>query len=225
MPVAYLCDFDGTVSPEDIGAAFVRRFSRVSERDRAVLLERWRSGAVGHRELTAAECAGLVATEAEARAFASEFRLDPHFAPFVREARGRGDAVMVVSEGFDFYIVDQLVRVGLGDLPWAANRARFDGGTVTAEFPWVEDGCGRCGNCKAQHVRRYQALGFHAVLVGDGFSDRCGAAAADTVLARGGLLEWCRAEGVRARSFGSFSEVADFARQRAAAARPRRERA
>ena len=27
MPFAYLCDFDGTVSPRDIGAAFADRFS------------------------------------------------------------------------------------------------------------------------------------------------------------------------------------------------------
>jgi HAD superfamily phosphoserine phosphatase-like hydrolase len=225
MPVAYLCDFDGTVSPEDIGAAFVRRFSRAGEAERRALLERWQSGAVGHRELTRLECEGLEARENEARAFALRFRLDPHFAPFVREARGRGDAVMVVSEGFDFYIRDQLERVGLGDLPWASNRAWFEDGGVRPEFPWSEEGCGRCGNCKAQHVRRYQALGFHAVLVGDGISDRCGARAADTVLARGGLLAWCRAEGLSSRAFDTFSDVADFARQRAASELPRRERA
>lgn len=222
MPVAYLCDFDGTVSPEDIGAAFVRRFSSASADDLRALLGRWRSGAVGHRELTEAECADVRAAEHEARAFALRFRLDPHFAPFVREARGRGDAVMVVSEGFDFYIRDQLDRAGLGDLPWASNRVRFEDGAVVPEFPWSANGCGRCGNCKAQHVRRYRALGFHAVLVGDGLSDRCGAREADAVLARGGLLDWCRAEGVPATAFDSFSDVADFARQRAAAALPRR---
>lgn len=223
MPVAYLCDFDGTVSPEDIGAAFVRRFSGAPEAPRRALLARWLAGEVGHRELTALECEGLAVGEAEARAFTLGFRIDPHFAPFVREARGRGDAVMVVSEGFDFYIEDQLARAGLADLPWASNRARFEDGGVRPEFPWSEDGCGRCGNCKAQHVRRYRALGFHTVLVGDGLSDRCGARAADAVLARGGLLAWCREEGLAARPFESFRDVADYARQRAAAAVPRRE--
>ena len=27
MRIAWLCDFDGTISPSDIGAAFVQRFS------------------------------------------------------------------------------------------------------------------------------------------------------------------------------------------------------
>jgi HAD superfamily phosphoserine phosphatase-like hydrolase len=214
MPRAFLCDFDGTVSPEDIGAALVRHFSPGREADRDALLARWRSGDMGHRALTEAECALVSARESDALAFVRRFRLDPAFAPFVREALGRGDAVMVVSEGFDFYVRDQLARAGLGQLPWAANHVRFEDARLHPEFPFADGGCGACGNCKAQHVRRYRAQGFHTILVGDGYSDRCGARAADEVLARGGLLAWCRDEGVPAESFGSFADVADWARRR-----------
>ena len=87
----------------------------------------------------------------EALAFTRDFTLDPHFAPFVREALARGDAVTVVSEGFDFYVRDQLERAGLGDLPWAANRAALRRtAAVTPEFPHAGRGCGRCGNCKGR---------------------------------------------------------------------------
>jgi 2-hydroxy-3-keto-5-methylthiopentenyl-1-phosphate phosphatase len=219
MPLAFLCDFDGTVSPEDIGAAFVRRFSPGRDAERAALLDRWRAGGMGHRALTEAECALVRARADEALDFTRDFRLDPAFAPFVRTALARGDAVMIVSEGFDFYVRDQLARAGLDALPWAANRVRFEGSEVRAEFPFAADGCGACGNCKAQHVRRYQARGFRTVLVGDGYSDRCGARAADHVLARGGLLPWCRAEGIAAEPFASFADVADWARRAAAHAR------
>jgi HAD superfamily phosphoserine phosphatase-like hydrolase len=213
MPRAFLCDFDGTVSPEDIGAAFVRRFSPGRDAERAALLARWRAGGMGHRALTEAECALVTAHADEALAFTRGFRLDPTFAPFVREALARGDAVMVVSEGFDFYVEDQLARAGLADLPRAANRIRFDGARLHPEFPFAADGCGACGNCKAQHVRGYHARGFDTVLVGDGYSDRCGARAAGRVLARGGLLAWCAAERVAAEPFESFADVAAWARR------------
>jgi HAD superfamily phosphoserine phosphatase-like hydrolase len=222
MPVAYLCDFDGTIAPDDIGARYVERFGTLGANEREALVERWRRGTIGSRELTLAECEGLSATEEASLEFVRPFRLDPRFAPFVREARGRGDAVMVVSDGFDFYVRDHLDRAGLGDLPWAANRVRFTGASLALEFPFQEGGCGRCGNCKAPHVRRYQALGFHAVMVGNGLSDRCGALAADRVLARGDLLEWCRAERVSAEPFESFADVADFGRRQLAGALPRR---
>jgi HAD superfamily phosphoserine phosphatase-like hydrolase len=221
MPYAYLCDFDGTVSPSDIGAAFVKRFSDGDGSAQRAVLDRWFAGGVGHRELTEAQCAGVRGDEAAALEFTRGFRLDEHFAPFARECLARGDAVMIVSEGFDFYVRDALARAGLGELPFAANRLRFEDGGVRPEFPYFDGGCGRCGNCKAQHVRRYRALGFHTVMVGDGLSDRCGARAADTVLAHRGLLEWCRREALPAIPFETFADVADWARRRPAGS-PRR---
>lgn len=218
MPFAYLCDFDGTISPRDIGAALADRFSPEGAASRLPLLDEWLAGRAGHRELTEAQCALLSLTEDEALAFTRTFRLDPHFAPFVREALGRGDAVMVVSEGLDFYVRDHLARAGFPDLPWAANHAVFEDGRLRVEFPFADPACASCGNCKAQHVRRYRGRGFHTVLVGDGTSDRHGAAAADTVLARGSLLEWCRAEGRAHLPFADFGDVAEFARRRDTAA-------
>src|SRR5437773_1346794 len=127
MPVAWLCDFDGTVSPRDIGAAFVERFSP------------------------------------------------------------RGDAARVPELG-----------------AWLAGRA---GGEVDVSFPFADPACESCGNCKAGHVRRHRALGLRTVLVGDGLSDRHGALAADHVLARGSLRDWCVAEGVPHRVFRDFAEL------------------
>lgn len=214
MAFAYLCDFDGTVSPRDIGAALAERFSPAGAAGRLPMLEEWLAGRVGHRELTEAQCALLRVTEDEALAFTRTFRLDPHFAPFVREALGRGDAVMIVSEGLDFYVRDHLARAGFPDLPWAANRAVFADGGLHAEFPFADPACPSCGNCKAQHVRRYRGRGFHTVLVGDGTSDRHGALAADSVLARGSLRDWCRAEGLAHVAVEHFGDVAEWARRR-----------
>lgn len=214
MPIAYLCDFDGTISPRDIGAAFVEHFSADGAAARVPELQGWLAGTIGHRELTRAQCARVRARAEDALEFTRAFRLDPRFAPFAREALGRGDAVMVVSEGFDFYVRDHLTREGLGELPWAANRLQFlADGVVEPEFPFADPTCAECGNCKAQHVRRYRSRGYHTVLVGDGTSDRHGALAADAVLARGSLLDWCRAEGVPHRAFSDFGDVAEYARR------------
>lgn len=190
----------------------MRKFSPGRDEDRRRLLDRWLSGEMGHRELTIEECRLMTVTHEDALAFARGFALDEAFAGFTREAEAHGDAVMVVSEGLDFYVEDHLERAGLGHLPSRANRARFVERTIIPEFPHLDDSCGACGNCKAQHVRAWRERGYHVVLVGDGYSDRCGAKAADTVLARGGLLEWCRAEGLDARAFEDFRDVTRLAR-------------
>jgi 2,3-diketo-5-methylthio-1-phosphopentane phosphatase len=211
MSRAFLCDFDGTVSPSDIGAAFARTFSPGGAAESPVFLERWMRGEMGHRELTAAQCALLSVSREQALAFARPFALDPEFAPFAREAAACGDAVAVVSEGFDFYVRELLERAGLGGLPWSANTARFEGDRVTPLFPDAADGCGRCGNCKGAHVRAWRARGYRTVLIGDGLSDRCGAREADHVLARRDLLTWCDREGIPATPFDSFRDVRRWA--------------
>ncbi len=211
MRTAYLCDFDGTVSPHDIGAAFAGHFSN-GEGGRVPELAEWIAGRIGHRVLTLAQCATVRVGESQALEFTRSFTIDPAFAPFVSAARARGDEVMVVSEGFAFYVRDQLARAGLGDLPWAANDLTFlEGGRIEPSFPFADPACDSCGNCKAQHVRRYHGRGFRTVLVGDGVSDRHGALAADHVLARGSLLEWCRAEGVPHSAVTDFAEVREWA--------------
>src|SRR5262249_9181912 len=104
-------------------------------------------------------------------------------------------------------------REGLGELPFAANRLRFEAdGRVTPEFPFADPACDECGNCKAQHVRRFAASALRTVLVGDGASDRHGAQAADHVLARGSLADWCRSRGVAHAAFADFRDVAAWAR-------------
>jgi HAD superfamily phosphoserine phosphatase-like hydrolase len=210
---AYLCDFDGTVSPTDVGSAFFAHFAAPRRAEWEAVIAEWLAGGLGARECLERECALVRATRAEALAFTRRFRLAPDFAPFAHEARARGEAVMVVSEGLDFYVADHLARAGLGDLPWAANHARFepDGG-LRAEFPHADPACTACGNCKAQHARRYRARGYRVLMVGDGLSDRCGARAADEVWARGELLDHCRREGWPARPFTGFASLAGLAR-------------
>lgn len=206
---AWLCDFDGTIAPRDIGASLIVHFAPyASARDeRRELLARWKRDEIGSRQLTSAEWRSARVTSEEALEFVRGFDIDPGFAGFARRALARGDEVLVVSDGFDFYIRELLGRAGLGGIPSAANRANFTDGGLLPEFPW-EGGCGRCGNCKGEHVRAARDRGFHTVVVGDGLSDRCGARAADAVVARGQLLDWCRSEGREVREFRGFEGLA-----------------
>jgi 2-hydroxy-3-keto-5-methylthiopentenyl-1-phosphate phosphatase len=209
MPTAYLCDFDGTIAPSDIGAALFQRFAVGDRSEPAAALARWKEDAIGSRELTEIECRCMEVAADEALAFSRSHTIDARFPDFVRAARARGDVVMVASEGYDFYVADQLARAGLADVPWRANHARFEDRRMIPEFPWADPSCSRCGNCKAQYVRDHRARGYRVVFVGDGLSDRCGARVADAVFARASLWDWCLREGVIARPFVDFGALTE----------------
>jgi len=222
MKLAFVCDFDGTVAPDDIGAGFVRRFGTGPDDALEAALARWRRGEIGHRELTRVECERLRVSETDAFDYCNGFALDPEFAPFAREAVTAGHRVAVASEGFEFYIADLLRRAGLDAVSYTSNRLRFDSGRAIPEFPNA-GGCGRCGNCKGARVDEQRQGGFTVVMVGDGFSDRCGARAADHVVARGDLLDWCRASDIATLPFEGFGDLARWMRVASAdgAATPR----
>lgn len=210
----YLCDFDGTVAREDVGNRFFGRFTR----DRALwerVIEDWREGRAGGREVLARECALLDVDRAEAERFLEGFGVDAGFAGFRSAALARGDRVAIASDGLLFYIRRILDRFELTDVPAYANDARFAGTAVVPVFGSPEgEGCGRCGTCKAAVLARLvrdRAPGTRAplsVFVGDGLSDRCAARVADVVYAKGDLLRFCESEGIAARPFVTFADVA-----------------
>jgi HAD superfamily phosphoserine phosphatase-like hydrolase len=204
----YLCDFDGTVATDDVGNRFFGRFCA----DRAAwdaLIDEWRAGSVGGREVLRRECALLLADEGEARTFVSGFGVDPAFAGFVRAARTRGGDVAIASDGLLWYLRPILDAHGLDHVAAYANDGRFEGGRFTPRFGSPEgEGCGRCGTCKGAVLARVAPAGARTVFVGDGLSDRCGARAADRVYAKGDLLAFCEREGIAATPFHSFEDVA-----------------
>ena len=109
---------------------------------------------------------------------------------------------LIVSSGFRELIEPILEREGLG-LELVANEvdARPDG--WRARFRGAES-CEVCGQpCKRADLAGQD--GF--VYVGDGYSDRCVALAADRVFARDGLARYLEQRGIAFEPFADFYEV------------------
>ena len=98
-----------------------------------------------------------------------------------------------------------LEREGL-DVDVHANRVdpRPDGWVVDWRY---DESCGSCGeSCKRSIARRF-ADGGEIVYIGDGYSDRCAAEAADGVFATRGLARYLEERGVPFEPFDDFHEV------------------
>ena len=200
-----LVDFDGTISSVDVGNALFRLATKGEFQD---AVSAWKAGDISSRECLIAECSLARISRQEVLAFALDQPMDPSFKDFLNEALDRDVHVRVVSDGLDFYIKAILKREGLGDLPVESNRALFTGDRLLPAFPFAGRGCGRCGNCKAGAVASARSQG-RVGFIGDGLSDRCGAKAADWVLAKRGrdLVTICQEESIAHQGFDSFADV------------------
>jgi len=206
--VAIISDFDGTISRRDIGHHFFGAF--ISDRARWLeLLQQWRLGVISSRECLEHEIALVRADQEDLDTFLGNEGLDPYFKDFVDFCDRRSIDILVTSDGLDYYIDWLLMRFGLGYLEFNANHLVLaDGALSGIEFPYYETmACTRCGNCKRFHLEKVKREGYCTVYVGNGYSDRCPAEHADIVLAKGELLDHCRAQGITHIPFENFRDV------------------
>ena len=135
-------------------------------------------------------------------------RIRPGFGELVALARERGWRLVVVSSGFEELIAPVLAQDGLGDVELLANHVEPDPAGWKVEFRDDRE-CGTCGEpCKRATVDAL-GRGGEVVYVGDGYSDRCAAEAADFVFARDGLAAYLRERGVSFEPFEDFFGVAE----------------
>jgi 2,3-diketo-5-methylthio-1-phosphopentane phosphatase len=194
-------DFDGTISVRDVG---LHVLERVASDGWWELHEQYERGEIGSRECMFDQWALVDAPEHEVRRVAAEVPLDPGFEPLLRELRAHGAEVVVVSDGFGFYVHDACAPY---DVEVLTNAVDFGSGGLL--FPHEDRccPCSTCGVCKQAPIKDARYRGQTAVLVGDGASDRKAALLADVVFAKDSLASWCAAFAVPALPFDTLADV------------------
>jgi len=202
--VEVLCDFDGTITNDDIGFRIIETFAGPGWLE---VEDAYRRGDKGSRQALLEIFALTRVSEKQLCRFIEDnFYVDPYFHSFLEFCRLSGTQVTVLSDGFDFYIDRMFARFGV-EVPYLANSLRVVGSRLLAAFPHNSRQCGRCGNCKLSFVEKLKNNGTAIVYIGDGYSDRCACAAADLVFAKDVLAEHCRQNRVAFRAFNSFADI------------------
>lgn len=202
--IEVLCDFDGTITDEDIGFSIIKTFAGPGWEK---IEEAYQRGEKGSREALLEIFALTRVSEQTLTQFVeNHFRVDPVFPSFVDFCRRAGVAVTVLSDGFDFYI-DLMFRKFQVDVPYFANTLRVVDCSLHAGFPHSSADCGACGNCKVNFAQQVKQKGTRIVYIGDGYSDKCVSGLADVLFAKGVLAEHCRLEGTPYYPFAGFEDI------------------
>jgi HAD superfamily phosphoserine phosphatase-like hydrolase len=196
-------DFDGTLTDHDTLDLICQAFAPEAWREAD---EELHSGRWTLEQVIEHEFASVTATREEILAFVRDrVSLRPGLPALLATCVERFVEPVVVSSGFTSLIVPVLIDHGI-DLPVIAHDAVFTREGASVAFRTRTD-CGSCGErCKRDDVVR-RADGRTIGYVGDGWSDRCAALAADLVFARAGLARYLDDEGVAYRPFEDFDDV------------------
>ncbi len=207
--IRVFCDFDGTVSPEDVGNRLFSTFGGYAADE---IVREYLAGRINARECLRRECGAIGnVEEKDLLAFVDGFDLDPHFPRFVDFCGSRDIFIAILSDGLDFYVERLLAKHRLSHIPFFANHADFvrkDGKTtLVPSFPYRDEHCDQCGNCKRNHLATLSADDDRIVYVGDGISDRCAVRYADLVFAKRSLIGYCQEQNISYFAYEDFEEV------------------
>lgn len=204
MRWSILCDFDGTISLEDVIDTLLVQYGQPGWQ---ALEAQWQAGEIGSRACMQGQVRLLALDPATLDAHLDQIRIDPGFAGFVRQAQALGLPLRIVSDGLDYAIHRILANHGLPLLPVVANHLRWCGGHWELESPHQADGC-RSGTCKCSVAARARAEDAPRVLmIGDGTSDFCVSEHADFVFAKRRLIAHCSDAGIPHAAIDSFHDA------------------
>ncbi len=199
-------DFDGTITRKDVGEIMFLKFGD-AEKAREIV-NRWIEGKINSKQTWIELCETIPSLDlGEFDKFIDEMEIDETFPEFVNYCEEHGHDIFVLSDGLDYYINKILKRHGLERLPLYSNVAEFKDGRIFPVFPYTDEECDRCANCKRNHVINNSADTDVTIYIGDGFSDTCPAQFTDFIFAKKSLLKFCEQNRISYYPFENFKEI------------------
>ncbi len=206
-PIKVFIDFDGTITKLDVGEHIFRHFAPpelVME-----IIAAYRVGKMNAK--TVWDKLFAVLPELDKTVFddyIETFEIDPSFKEFVEFAKNNNLSLMIVSDGWDYYIERLLQREGLAHIPHFSNSLLIsESGKCSISFPYTDEECTLCGFCKRNKVLENSGDEEISCYIGNGTSDTCAAQFTDVVFAKDDLLKFCEKENISYYPFESFAAV------------------
>ena len=198
------CDFDGTITEEDVSFMLLDAFAQGDWRK---LFQQYRDNKISVGEFNTRAFAMVKASRKELLEVArSKVKLRAGLHELVAYCQSRGFRLTIVSNGLDFYIKSILKDVGLDNIKVYAAKTRFHRGRLKVQYI-APDGTPLMSDFKEAYIRAFLKQGYRVIYVGNGPSDIAPAALAHHVFARDGLLEGCREMNLKCTPFDDLNDI------------------
>lgn len=198
------CDFDGTVTEEDVSYMLLDTFASGNWRER---LKEYEGGRISVGRFNTEAFSMVKADRATLVKMArNDVKIRSGFSGFVDYCREKGLRLVIVSNGLDFYIKEILQSIGAGDIEIFAARTTFRPGALEVQYVGPD---GRCldDDFKGAYVASFLKEGYRIIYIGNGASDLKPAKLCHYVFATGTLLAQCQQTKVNCLPFDDFTEI------------------
>ncbi len=201
-------DFDGTITKRDVGEEIFLKFG--DSKKAYEIIHRWIDGEITSSEVWLLLCNTVQDLNIKNfDKFIDAFEIDDYFEEFVDYCNKNNFEITILSDGLDYYITRIMSRTNFQNLPTFSNSVTIENGTLIPTFPFGDEECELCANCKRNHVISNSSDEEISIYIGDGFSDTCPAQYCDYIFAKKSLLKYLEKNRI---SYSPFSTLKDVIR-------------
>jgi 2-hydroxy-3-keto-5-methylthiopentenyl-1-phosphate phosphatase len=198
------CDFDGTVTTEDVSFMLLDVFA---QGDWHAINDEYADGKISVGEFNERAFALVRAGKKEMLDYLkNKVVIRPGFKSFVQLCCKKEFRLVIVSNGLDFYVRQILTDIGLDNLEFHASETRFHANRLKVRYVGP-DGRDVNSDFKDKYVSHFVGEGYKVVYIGNGSSDLSPAKGANQIFATESLLEQCQRTGLNCIPFTSFLEI------------------
>jgi len=198
------CDFDGTITEEDVSFLLLDTFATDNWRQ---LLEDYRTGniPVGHLNR---EAFAMVKADKQSmlEAMTGKVKIRDGFHELVSYCRREGFRFVIVSNGLDFYIDKILKDLNLQDIEVYAAQTKFLYKGLQVQYIGP-DGDVLDEGFKEAYVDLFLRSDYRMVYAGNGVSDFPAASRCNYIFATDQLLATCKEKKVECTAFTDLNEI------------------
>jgi len=204
MKTLIQCDFDGTVTEEDVSFALLDTFAQGDWRQ---LLQQYREHKISIGEFNTRAFAMVKADEHRIlESLQGGVKVRAGFHRLVSYCLGKGLRLVIVSNGLEFYIRVVLKDLGLASIEVHAAQASFHPKGMKVRYAGP-DGKRVNDGFKEAYVQSFLRLGYRVIYIGNGDSDVAAAKHAHHVFATGDLLAHSKENKLNCKPFKDFRDV------------------
>jgi len=200
-------DFDGTITLKDVGEAIFSRFGNTEKVNS--IINNLLSDKISSRQCWDYLCQSVDRVDKnELDSFIDLLDVDPSFIPFAKFCKQNEIEMVVLSDGFDYYIERVWNKAGLTGIKYYSNKLFIDDcGKLKAEYPHYDCSFPTSANCKRNHIINHSSDDDYTIYIGDGNSDKEAAQYCDFIFAKSDLLKYCSTEKISFYPFKNFDDV------------------
>ena len=206
VPTLFQCDFDGTITEEDVSYLLLDRFADDSWRQ---MLKEYQEGRISVGALNTRAFAMIKEDKQTLLDFvftSGKLKIRAGFRELLDCCTQQGFKFVIVSNGQDFYVEAILKNLGLTDMEFHAAKSWFRPGGLVVQYIGPDGSILDVG-FKEAYTELFLSQGYRVIYAGNGVSDIYPARRAYHTFATADLLERCKETGLNCTPFNDLNDV------------------